>query len=178
MKKVFQGLIYSIWQWEQELFDGTTRTFEKIERPSTASVVGVLPDTRIMLIWDEQPHREGVLTPSGGRSEPGETPEQNAAREFLEETGYRAQTLSPWISYQPDNKSSYTVDIFIGKNVEKVTEPEESAGERTQVRLFTFDEFLALGQDPSLRDLYVRITLLEAQLDPSKKEVLRKALYE
>ncbi len=178
MKKVFQGEIYSIWQWEQELFDGTIRTFEKIERPNTAGIIGVLPDQRIMLVWDEQPHREGVLTPSGGRAEPGETAEENAAREFLEETGYRAKTLSPFIQYKPDNKSSYTVSIFIGKHAEKIAEPEISAGERTTLRFFTFDEFLLLGQDPTLRDMWVRIMLLEAQIDPKKKEALYQALYE
>ncbi len=178
MKKVFQGEIYSIWQWEQELFDGSTRTFEKVERASTANIVAVLPDKQIMLIWDEQPGREGVLTPSGGRMDEGETPEEGAARELLEETGYKVQTITPWIQYTPDKKSSYTVYIFIGKGAEKVTDPMESAGERAEVRLFTFDEFLALGQDDSLRDTHLRITLLEAQIDPMKKQALYQALYE
>ena len=54
----------------------------------------------------------------------------------------------------------------------------ESTGERAEVRLFTFDDFLALGQDDSLRDTHLRITLLEAQIDPMKKQALYQALYE
>ena len=178
MKKVFQGEIYSIWQWEQELFDGTTATFEKIERPNAAGVLAVLPDKRIMLVWDEQPGRAAVLTPAMGRANEGESAQECAEREFFEETGYKAKTISPWLHYKPYGKSDFSVDIFIGKKEKKIAEPEISAGERTTLRFFTFDEFLLLGQDPTLRDMWVRIMLLEAQIDPKKKEALYQALYE
>lgn len=179
MKQVFQGEIFSVWQWEQEMFDGSIRIFEKIGRPNSANVFGVLPDKRIMLVWDQQPGREveGVLTPAGGQIDEGETPEQGATREFFEETGYKAGLLTPWFSYSPSSKIMFTVHFFIAKNIEKVTEPEQSAGERTEVRFFTFDEFLLLGQNESLRDTRIRITLLEAQLDPKKKNALHQLFY-
>lgn len=177
MKKVFQGTIFSVWQWEQELYDGSTKTFEKIERADSAWVIGVLPDKRILLIWDEQPQREGVLTPAGGQVEKDEDPADGAAREFLEETGYRIGSLAPWFTHKPFGKVIYTSHMFIGKNIEKVSEPQQSAGERTEIRLFTFDELLLLGQNVQLRDSQLRITLLEAQLDPKKKDHLYQLLY-
>ncbi len=177
MKKVFQGDIFSVWQWEQELYDGSKKVFEKVKRSDSAGVIGILPDKRIVLVWDEQPGREGVLTCAGGQVDEGEDPITAAGREFLEETGYRANLLTPWLIWQPAGKVVFTVHLFIGKNIEKISEPQNDAGERTEVRLFTFDEFLALGQDETLRDMRIRITLLEAQLDPKKKEELYNALY-
>ncbi len=177
MKKVFQGKIFSVWEWGQELYDGSKETFEKAGRPDGTRVLGILPDKRIMLVWDEQPHREGGLMLAGGQLDAEEDPLSGAAREFLEETGYKAQSLTPWFQSQPIGWVLYTMHFFIGKNVEKIAEPQNGPGERTEVRLFTFDEFLLLGQDETLRDMRIRITLLEAQLDPKKKEKLYQALY-
>lgn len=177
MKKVFQGDIFSVWQWEQKLYDGSTKTFEQVQRSDAAFIVGVLPDKRILLIWDEQPDREGLLGPAGGKVEEGEDPQDAAAREFLEETGYRAATIEPWISFAPSGKMVFTVHCFIGKNCEKFSEPKLEAGERIAVRFFTFDEFIMLGQEESLRAPQLRIMLLEAQIDTTKKEKLHQQLY-
>src|SRR5258708_7335821 len=92
-KKVFQGEIFSVWQWEQEMFDGSKKTFERITRNDAASMIGVLPDKKIVLVWDQQPDRSGVLTPAGGGIEEGESPEEGAKREFREETGYVAEIV-------------------------------------------------------------------------------------
>jgi 8-oxo-dGTP pyrophosphatase MutT (NUDIX family) len=101
IKKVFQGEIFSIWQWEQELYDGTTKTFERATRRDAAGIIGVLPDKKIILTWDEQPDRAGVLTPAGGGLEEGENAEQGALREFQEETGYTTSEIIPLLSYRP-----------------------------------------------------------------------------
>lgn len=178
MKNVFQGEIFSVWQWNQKMYDGSTQVFERVMRPDAAGTIAVLPDKRILLTWDEQPDREGLLTISGGRLEVGESPEKAAARELLEETGYQAETSTLLYTHQPDKKVLCTFHIFIGKHCIKVSEPKLDAGEKIELRFFTFDEFLALGQNEQLRDTHLRIMLLEAQLDPVKKENLHKALYE
>ncbi len=151
--------------------------FEKVQRTDAAFIIGVLPDKRILLIWDEQPDREGALGPAGGKVEEGEDPKDAAAREFLEETGYKAATIEPWLSYVPYGKMIFTVHCFIGKGAEKVSEPNLEAGERITPRFFTFDEFIALGQEETLRSTHLRIILLEAQLDSKKKENLYTLLY-
>jgi ADP-ribose pyrophosphatase len=177
MKKVFQGDIFSVWQWDQKLYDGSTKVFEKVRRTDAAFIIGVLPDKRILLIWDEQPDREGALGPAGGKVEEGENPIDAAAREFLEETGYKAASIHPWMSYIPYGKMIFTVHCFIGKNCEKVAEPTLEAGERITPRFFTFEEFIALGQEETLRSTHLRVILLEAQIDPKKRELLYNTLY-
>lgn len=177
MKKVFQGDIFSVWQWDQKLYDGTTKIFEKVQRMDAAFIIGVLPDKRILLVWDEQPDRDGVLSPAGGKVEEGENPIDAAARELLEETGYKAESVQPWMQFVPYGKMIFTVHCFIGKGVEKITEPNLEAGERIALRFFTFDEFIALGQEETLRSLQLRVILLEAQIDPEKKKLLYNTLY-
>lgn len=176
--RVFTGKIFSVWQWEQELFDGTTTTFERLTRNDYAYVIGVLPDKNILLIKDEQPDREPVLTPAGGKVEPGESPAEAATREFKEETGYTIGQLVPWHSYRPSNKIQMQVHAFIGRNISLDAAPTPEGGERITIKTYTFDEFLALGQNDLLRDWLLRIKLLEAQLNPLVRQELMKLLYD
>ena len=176
-KPVHKGRIFTVWEWEQELFDGSKTIFEGLTRPDSVFVVGVLPNNNIVLVRDEQPHRESVLTPSGGRMEEGEDPAEAAKREFLEETGYSIGTIDHWFSYQPSDKVRNVVHFFVGRDLTKDHAPNPDAGERIEVEEYSFDDFVALGQNEELRDTYLRIILLEAQLDPTKKEALRKKLY-
>jgi ADP-ribose pyrophosphatase len=177
-EQVWQGKTYSAWQWQQELYDGSTATFEALQRSDTAHTIGVLPDGSILLVEDTQPSREAVITPAGGGLEAGETPEAAAKREFLEETGYRIDRLIPWHAWRPSAKFDWTVWAFIGQDLLQVGEPADDAGERIRLLTYSFDEFLALGSEPKMRDLIIRIMLLEAQLNPTKKEDLRRLLYD
>src|SRR5436190_18064524 len=107
-KKVFQGEIFSVWQWPQKLYDGSIKTFELLERPDTAYLLPVLPDGKILLVDDEQPHRSPVLTIPRGMVESNELPEAGAVRECLEETGYRSETVINWFSYRAYLKNIWT----------------------------------------------------------------------
>src|SRR3989344_2203505 len=106
-KRVFEGKIFDVYQWEQELFDGTKETFEKISRPDTVVVIPILSDKRILLLHDEQPDRKPVLTAPSGRIEENEMPEETAKRELLEETGYEVKELVSFFNFQPLNKMDW-----------------------------------------------------------------------
>lgn len=55
---------------------------------------------------------------AAGRMEDGETPQQTAARELREETGYTAEQLEYLGFYHPSNGSSdQTFHVFIGRGV-------------------------------------------------------------
>lgn len=177
-KKVFQGEIFSVWQWEQKLYDGTTKTFERASRTDAVRVIGVLPNKKILLIWDEQPDREGMLGMAGGQMDGGEKPVESAKREFFEETGYTVGKLTHITSQKFPGRLMFSLHYFIGRDLKQVNEPQQSPGEKISLRTFTFEEFLKLGQSGELRDLPIRIMVLEALLDLKKKEKLYTMLYE
>lgn len=176
-RRVFQGLRHDVWQWEQELYDGTTAIFEAVKRVDTAALVGVLPDKRILLVEDEQPDRPAVITTAGGQVEAGESPQQAAEREFTEETGYTASAVKLWYRFQPPGRVYFTVHMFVGRITEPQQPPQPEAGERIRLLTYSFDEFVALGNEPRLRDLYLRVLLLQAQLNADKRQELRRLLY-
>lgn len=183
-KKVFQGHIFAAWQWKQKLYNGTTGTFEMISRPDYGTVIGVLPNNQVLLTQDEQPHRPAVLTTAGGKIEEGESPEEGARREFLEETGYSIGTLTPYFKYSPSEKAQYTVHMFIGRNLKNTGQATPEPGEKVEIRIFSFDDFVRLGNSDStdiggpVRDWMLRMKLLEAQIDKHKRDGLYSLLYD
>lgn len=176
-KKVFTGVMFDVYQWEQELFDGTTATFEKLRRPDTVSIVATTAEKKILLITDEQPGRDAVLTIPGGRVDEGEDPETAARRELLEETGYEAKELVLWKGYQPVSKLDWAYYVFIGRGVEKVTEPHLDAGERITMREVTLDEVIELMRHPDFQGKEISVDLLEAKYDPEKRKALEALLF-
>ena len=92
-KRVFKGIIFDVYQWEQELYNGSKAVFEKLKRPDTVIILPVLPDGRIILIEEEQPGSDLVIGIPGGRIDEGEEVLEAVKRELLEETGYEAENL-------------------------------------------------------------------------------------
>jgi len=172
-KRVFEGQIFDIYQWEQELYDGTSAVFEKGARPDTAVVFPVLEDGRILIIEDSQPHRETVLTAVSGRIEEGEAPEDGAKRELLEEAGYEAATWELFYTLAPVEKLDWMNYIFIAKGCRKTKDAKPDAGERIVPKLVTFDELIELASTRELRGKDFSIMALQAKLDPKKMEELR-----
>jgi ADP-ribose pyrophosphatase len=176
-KRMYQGQIFSVYQWNQELYDGSTRIFEGIDRADSVRTFGVLSDDRIMLAYDEQPHREPQLQAPGGYIDPGEKPEQAARREFLEETGHQIGELIAWHNYHPFANTNWSVHAYIGRDLKKISAQQLEPGERIEIRTYSFDEFLQLGHEPLVHDSLLRVVLLEALLDRQKRVELRALLY-
>lgn len=72
-KKVFSGVLFDTYQWEQKMYDGSTAVFEKLKRPDTVVVFPVLGDGTVVLTEQEQPGKEPFIGAAGGRVDEGET---------------------------------------------------------------------------------------------------------
>lgn len=143
-KKVFEGVIFDVYQWQQEMFDGSFDTFEKLKRSDTANILAFTEDGKIIVLEQEQPHKGKFFSIPGGRVEEGETPEDGARREFLEETGYEAESFQLWHSSQLISKMDWMHYTFVAKGCKKVAEQNLDAGERIIVKLVEMEEFLEM----------------------------------
>jgi 8-oxo-dGDP phosphatase len=87
-----------------------------------------------------------------GRIEAGETPEQAAERETLEETGWRAGPLTPIGSYAPSNGSSDQIfHVFAADGATHVGEPTD-VSESERIAWVPVDEVRRLIADGGITD--------------------------
>ncbi|MBI4598672.1 NUDIX hydrolase [Candidatus Uhrbacteria bacterium] len=175
--RVFKGTIFDVYQWEQELFDGSRATFEMLKRPDTVQVIAVVGDC-ILVLDQEQPGSKPFVCLPGGRVDEEEDVLEAAKRELREETGYASDDWVLHRSVQPMNKIAWLSHTFIARNARRAAEPHPDAGERIRARLVTFEEFLQLPDDPAFRrhqDLQVE--LLRARYEKEAREALRTVLF-
>ena len=173
-KKVFGGVLFDVYQWEQELFDGTKTLFEKLKRPDTVVVFPVLDDGKIILTEQEQPGKEPFIGATGGRVDEGEDILEAAKRELLEESGYEASEFLLWDAQHPTSKIDWVVYIFIAKGLKKVADMDLDAGEKIVLKLVNLDEFIEIAINKNFVEKEIIPKLYEAKLHPEKKEELKK----
>lgn len=171
---MFEGVLFDVYQWEQQMFDGTTATFERLKRPDTVVVIPVLPDGRILLARQEQPGGAPYVSGLGGRMEEGEEPEHAAARELREESGYTATTLTLWDAQQPVGKLDWAVYTFIATGLSKEGEQALDPGEKIELMPVTLDEFIEIGTGAYFAEKEIVHRLIAAKYDAGKREELRK----
>lgn len=175
--RVYQGVIYDVWQWEQKLFDGSTATFERLARPDSAQVIAISGD-KIILQRQRQPDWEeyGVTLP-GGRIDKGETPLQGAQRELREENGYESVDWELLQEFNPSNHFFWTIHTYIARACTKVAAPSLEAGEQIEEMTVTFEEFLAYGEDAAFRNHDIKPLLVRARYDEQYRRELQSLLF-
>lgn len=174
-KKVFDGIIFDIYQWEQKMYDGSIATFEKARRK--ADSVGVLPVTsegKIILTKQEQPQEEPFIGSIGGRMDKGEEPIDTAKRELMEESGYKAKEFVLLQAIQPEIKVDWATYTFIAKGLEKIADMSLDAGEKIELVEYSFDEFLDLVTQDNFRDSELALFLLKTKASPQELTEIRK----
>ncbi|MBI2550885.1 NUDIX hydrolase [Candidatus Uhrbacteria bacterium] len=148
--RIFKGIIFDVYHWKQELFDGTTATFEALKRPGTVLVIPLVGD-RIVLAHDEQPGRGARMTFLGGRQEEGEDPLEAAGRELLEESGLASDDWKLLRTYEPAGKIDWTISLFVARDCKKAKEQMLDAGERIELVELDFETFI---EKVSARDFW------------------------
>lgn len=175
-KRVFKGVLFDVYQWDQEMFDGSVQTFEKLKRADTVMIVPVTKDGKIILTEQEQPGKRPFISVVGGRVENGENIQDAAQRELFEEAGCKTDKLLLWNAIQPVGKIEWAVYTFIAKNCEIVSKPELDAGEKIKLKLVTFEEFIEIVEREDFDDLEIVMKIAEAKTDPQKMAALRRKL--
>ncbi len=176
-KKVFHGIIFEVWQWDQIMFDGSTEIFEKIWRVPTVEVIAVVED-KIMIEYQDQPDRSNSITLVSGRADKSTNMLEEAQRELLEETGYASDTWEHLFTFGSEGKLIHEVFFFIAKDCKKIAAQNLDAGEKIQTKLISFEEFLQLSEEPKFWASTKFINfLLRLQHDEKKKNEFKKLLF-
>ncbi len=151
---VFKGVIYDVYQWEQEVFDGTKKTFEMLKRPDSIRVIAI-KDGKIVIIKQEQPHVGNFIDIPGGMHDNDLENELDAAkRELKEETGITCKTWKLLNAVQIHNKIEQFNYLFLAHDAEeKVEDQKLDAGEKIDVLYLTLSEVKDLLCSPEVRYL-------------------------
>ncbi len=133
-KKVFDGVIFDVFQWQQQMFDGTTETFEMLRRPDTVQVI-CIDEGKVLVLEEEQPHIGRRVNFTGGRVDSSDASIELAAhREVKEETGLSFKELKLISVEQPQVKIEWFIYTFIATEVSGREKPELDAGERITMK--------------------------------------------
>lgn len=174
-KCVFRGVIFDIYQWQQEMYDGTTATFELAVRPSTVVVIPVSGET-VYYAEQEQPGKPAFLSLFGGRIDPGETPEQTAQRELMEEAGLTAESIEPYFVHSILGKITWNIHYFIARDCVKIAEQNLDGGEKITVKTTSIDQFIAdVVMDPRFSELELKQRITRGSIcDTAATQMLKE----
>lgn len=137
---VHDGPSLRIYQRQQEMFDGSYKTFELAERNDVVKVV-LIDNEDIIMLHEEQPW----LTKTGFAGWFVENWEDHfiaAQREVLEETGYNIDDMELWFSSEYWNRVRWARYYYIARSPKYIQQPNLENGEKITIIKKTFDEFL------------------------------------
>jgi ADP-ribose pyrophosphatase len=129
-RRVQRGAQFELVTETVELPNGRRVALDLVRHPGAAAIVPFLDKDRILMIRQYRFATGGeILEIPAGKLDPGETPETCAARELLEETGYRAGRLEKlgaiWTSPGFTDEVIHLYSAFDLEAAEQQLEPDE-----------------------------------------------------
>jgi 8-oxo-dGTP diphosphatase len=140
------------------------------EQPSIiipAVSVAAVRDGKVLLVKRGRSPSKGLYAFPGGRVEPGETLEEAARRELLEETGVLASDLQPLlvVNIPPSPKEGapgYELHVFSAGSVEGEPFPADDAEEAA---FFDSDQILTLPTTDSTDKIALELIAAAKRID-------------
>ncbi|QDU91375.1 ADP-ribose pyrophosphatase [Pirellulimonas nuda] len=162
---LLQAKRFRVVEHQAPLAGGGTTPYQVVEHPGAVVVLPVFEDGRVCLIRN---HRIAVgrtlIEAPAGTLEPGEPPIETAARELIEETGYRAGRLeeAPPFFMSPGILSErmycfFAYDLTEGQHAREASEQIENL-------IVPFPEALAMAERGEIDDAKTLVVLLRLAL--------------
>ena len=150
---IYEGRVFGLRRDEVVEPSGLRATREVVTHPGSVVVLPVLPDGRIVMVRQyRHATRQYLWELVAGRKEPEETPKQGAARELLEETGYRAKRFKVFLDVFPT--PGFLEERMYLLLAEGLTageaQPEED--EKIEVRAYRVNELKQMIKSGRMRD--------------------------
>ncbi len=162
---LLQARRFRVVEHQAPLAGGGTTAYQVCEHPGAVVVLPVFEDGRVCLIRN---HRiavgKALIEAPAGTLEPGEPPIETAARELIEETGYRAGRLveAPAFFMSPGILSERMYCFFAYDLTEGQHAREDS--EQIENLIVPFTEALAMADRGEIEDAKTLVVLLRLAL--------------
>lgn len=163
-EQLVDGLLLKVYRDRVRLPDGKDSQREWIDHPGAAAVVPLLEDERVLLVRQYRyPARRTFLeVPAGKLDMKGEAPEEVAARELTEETGWRADTYTHLGSQYPCiGYSNELIHFYLAEGLSSGKQ-NLSEGEFVEVMMMPFEEAVGMARRGELADMKTSYALLMA----------------
>ena len=175
-EKVFSGVLFDVYQWDQELYDGSTGRFEKVLRNDSVLVLAVVGD-EVVVTKEQHPGGEPFYSLVCGFLEGDENPLVTAKRELREEAGLEASSWELYKSFSYGSKIDWTGYLYLAKGCREVGEQQLDAGEKVEVFRVSFDEFLELVLREDFRNKEVALELARMRLRDGELDEFKERLF-
>lgn len=164
-ERVFEGKVFEVHRERVKLPHGTTTTVDVVRHPAAAVILPV-PEPGHVILINQYRHAIGrwLWEAPAGSVDPGESPEQAAARECHEEIGLVPDTIVRLAAMFPT--PGYCDEEMVFFRVSGLSEPTEAAeideDESFEVRTFTLREARDMVRRGEIVDMktVVGLTLL------------------
>ena len=137
--------------------DGSQHDFYCLDAPDWINIIPLTAQGEVVMI-EQYRHGAGCVTLEipGGMVDEGESPLDAAARELLEETGYRAPSITALGKAYPNPAIQQNwIHIFLAPDVRYKSAPEFDGTEHTVVRLVPLADVPALVADGTINHALV-----------------------
>ena len=159
-KTILESRSFKISREQVQLPNGHQTTVDIVRHPGACAVVPILGDGRLVLL---RQYRHAIggwhLEIPCGKLDPGETPEECAARELEEESGFQPGRLESLGAIWPTpGFSDERIHLFLGTAL-KLTEQRLEPNEVVEVLTMPFDDALGLVHKGEILDGKTMIAL-------------------
>lgn len=157
--------------YQVTLVDGSTRVVEEILKrgvPGDAAVViPITVDGNIIMVVQSRPNTKETVSIElpAGMVDKGETHQEAAVREMLEETGCVAENVYEleW-HYQDQGCSGAVIKTYVAEGCKKKQEVKLDAGERLQYVEMSYEDIMKKIKSREINDANTKIAMLEYTL--------------
>jgi ADP-ribose pyrophosphatase len=174
-KRVFKGVRFDVYQWQQKMFDGSTATYEGLKRRSSVEILAIHKG-KITVTHEEQAGVASFIGIPAGLIEDNEDPLVAAQRELQEETGLTSDDWELLERYTPMGNIEWTVHVYLARDCKKTAKQSMDPGEKIRVRYLTFEEFIRTVTKESFRHKDLALQLLKMHYNKTLSKFKKKML--